>query len=477
MQNIDGKEWGKLSDYLLVMLALHSSYFLMRGAAIDNGDGYKSIFYSIIIACIGFVIIYFLHPIIDRVLKTFVRISNQIGWSELDMKLQVYGVLYMLIISSIFAYLLYAQKPWTDGHSFHWAVYFYLENGWEYFFSHYNEIPWLGRQHPPLPIIFTGELSKLSGLSIFTTLRLLSVLFGIGIAVCTFMIAQKLYSIKIALLSVIFLFEIRYFYLFNILTSNDIYVSFFLVLTVLLLIKLSESADRISRNGLVLSFFVCIGLTLGLLSKYTMVLIFPFIFALVLWPFGKLIFKPSLQVDSYINYQSRFFYLFLIFAFPLVLILPWIIFSSNTGVFQKQISQIIQYMGSNVVANEGLIIIKDNFYFEPWRIKMMFLSWIVYLPSSIGLYNLPIIGFGLLHFLFYSKSNSRFWNHKIILFWLLAVALPVLVLLPINRYLMPAYPALAILMAIGAYRIFQDKALVLGCFGLFLSITSAYIYL
>jgi hypothetical protein len=70
------------------------------------------------------------------------------------------------------------------------------------------------------------------------------------------------------------------------------------------------------------------------------------------------------------------------------------------------------------------------------------------LPSALGLHNIPILVLGVVHLVQRrSRSDLR------VLLWTAAVFVPLFVTLPAPRYFMPAFPALAILMACALRRL------------------------
>jgi hypothetical protein len=63
-------------------------------------------------------------------------------------------------------------------------------------------------------------------------------------------------------------------------------------------------------------------------------------------------------------------------------------------------------------------------------------------PSALGIYNMPMLVLGGILMLRRRAESDRF-----ILLWIAAVSLPVMLILPVDRYLMLACPAFAMIMA------------------------------
>lgn len=72
------------------------------------------------------------------------------------------------------------------------------------------------------------------------------------------------------------------------------------------------------------------------------------------------------------------------------------------------------------------------------------------LPSAVGLYTAPLVVIGVL--------LARGRPARLLYAWVALVLVPLLVTLPDNRYFLPAFPALAILAAIGVGRVFREPA-------------------
>lgn len=364
-----------------------------------------------------------------------------------------------------------------DEFTFQQAVRILTENGPGFFFAHYGDIPWLGRQHPPLPVLLVGCLVPFGGGNIFFTSRIVTGIIGIATLCCTYLIAAQLYNRRIAFLSMILLLGMRQFYLLNVISGNDIFVTFFFALTVLLLLKLNTLDEKISDRKITKAALAGSALSLGLLSKYTMFLAFLLLPALLIWPFANRfpLIPSSFRIPERIKSGAPVLLITFLFSLPLAGV--WLWYLLKTGFFQENTSTFSGYLATDLDFSSGVsATLAESEYFSPWRIRRFLEALVRKIPFSIGLYNLPLIILGLRHWLKREKKRLACWNDRFIAYWIAIVFIPVLFTLPVDRYFLPAYPAVAILMANGITGLGNISMRVL-LLAIILGVSSALIYM
>lgn len=287
--------------------------------------------------------------------------------------------------------------------------------GIEAFFLQYNRVPWLGIQHPPLIPLIYGIIMHFMGEELFV-LRLVTVFFSIGTILVVYGLGKVLYTREIGFLASLFFLTFPYFFRVGAAASNDMQVTFFFSLSLLLTLQLQKTASYRLASGT----GALIGV--GLLSKYTMVFIYPAIGG-IFFIFGGLNkFKIHMGLLSLISVS---------------ILSIWGILAYHLGVFEIQRENLTYFAGSVSLT--------------PWG-KMMLLEFIsTRLPSALGPYTLPMLVMGGVYLL-----QRRDRAEKIIMIWITSVFLALFLTLPDARYCMPAFPALAIVMAHGLHRVSQN---------------------
>ena len=284
------------------------------------------------------------------------------------------------------------------------------------FFEQYASIHWLGIQHPPLVPLLNGFAMRFAGESLFV-IRLVSVFFGVGSVVVLYYLGCELYGRLLGLVGSIFFVSFPYFFRLSASASNDIQVCFFTLLTLLVVFRIC----RAPSFGL--SVFAGITLSMGILSKYPALLLFPILFLVLVEQKCKLVRAhiATLMTTS------------------LLIVGVWLVYASHIGVFALQSSTILEFAGSQVHA--------------VWGKQMLLEFCFTRLPSAVGVYTLPamVLG-GILVFRELGRSTNRF-----ILSWVAVFFVVFSLTLPDARYCLPAFPALAILAAIGLLRMPTGK--------------------
>jgi hypothetical protein len=202
--------------------------------------------------------------------------------------------------------------------------------------------------------------------------------------------------------------------------NNDMLVTFFFTLALLLTWHLLDvPISRPSGQAVAVSLALGIVIGAGLLSKYTMIFIFPVLLSTFV------IKRPSPKLMLYGGLT----------LLPLIALLAtWLVYADDTGLLATQSAQLVRYVGLVAKTDYGKSLLVST------------LS--VTLPSALGAYHIPAFLVGL-----WQLIRRRSQADLFILLWIGGVFLPVLLTLPIYRYMLPAFPALAILIACGLQRI------------------------
>lgn len=283
------------------------------------------------------------------------------------------------------------------------------------FFLQYSRAPWLGIQHPPLVPLTYGLIMRFLGEEILV-LRLVTVIFSTGTIVVVYFLGKELYNREIGFLASMSFLAFPYFFRVGAAASNDMQVTFFFSLSLLLILRLQRKASyRVaSATG------VLIGI--GLLSKYTMVFIYPVIGG-IFFIFGSL---NRLKV-----------HMGLLTLMSVSILSMWGLLAYHLGVFEIQRESLTYFAGSVSLTSWGKVMLLELLSTR--------------LPSALGPYTLPMLVLGGVCLL-----QRREQADKIIMTWITSVFLAVFLTLPDARYCMPAFPALAIVIAHGLYRVPQN---------------------
>ena len=290
-----------------------------------------------------------------------------------------------------------------DERSVLWAADVFAEGGPAGLFARYGENAWLGPQHPPLVPILYGTVTSLGG-SHLKLLRLVNLVFGCGTVVVTYLIFRSFHDRVVALLAALLLLASPLFVRIASAATNDMPLTFLFCLAVLLALRL----QRTGSDGTAVALGVVLGL--GLLVKYTMVLVLPVLVAIG-WSFGSL---PRLRRHAP-----------LVLAIAFSFLLAWLDHAWALGILDAQQQRLGRLAG------------------VAWRSPHWVLDALVSkMPAALGVDVVPWIACGALAALRRRAAEDRF-----VLLWIVLVSVPLLLTLPDNRYFLPAFPALAVLAA------------------------------
>ena len=344
-------------------------------------------------------------------------------------------VIWLLCLSALLIGLMYAlrQTEWTDEQYSLKAAHIIASDG---LVSAYSRVGWLGQQHPPLFSIIFAFLSKLPGPDMLF-MRLVSVFFLAGTMVVTYFLGRELYSREIGFLAAVLLLSFPLVIRLSAAAMMDIQLAFFFSLGLLLLLRLSRKPSY----WLACAAGIVIGL--GLLTKYIMALLFVVIFFLFL------------TLEQFRKIKSH---LFVATALAMAIFAIWISYANHMGMLARQFDKILSFVGSyHVVMNleeatsppppetETAIEAESNALSDTLQdgiFRLGLESLFTRIPSSLGLYHLPLILFGLLYLI--KKRNS---SALILLLWIGGVSASLFLSLPDHRYFLPIFPAIAITIA------------------------------
>jgi len=293
------------------------------------------------------------------------------------------------------------QQPFSwDERSVLWAAEVFAEGGPSALFARYGESHWLGPQHPPLVPLLYGAVASVFG-SYLKLLRLVNLAFGCGTVAVVFLIFERLYDRRTALLTGLLLLASPLFARVASAATNDMPLTFCFCLAVLLALQLVRD-DR-GRTAVALGLVV----GLGLLVKYTMLLVLPVLLALA-WSADAL---PIARRHGPV-----------VLAIAAALLLVWLDHAFALGILTAQQQHLGRLAGVSW-RNPG------------WALDAVFTK----TPAAVGVYLLPWIALGA------HAARRRLAEDRLVLAWVALVFAPLLLTLPDNRYFLPAFPALFLL--------------------------------
>lgn len=321
------------------------------------------------------------------------------------------AVFLVLVITAGIFYARF-QRGWTfdEDHSLQ-AAHIVAAEGPAALFDQYADIPWLGRQHPPLVPLMNGAVMRVFGESLLT-IRLFSLLFGLGTLAVTYALGRELYDAATGKLAALLLMTFPLVLRLSTAALTDIQVTFFFTLAIYLAVR----ALRAPSFGTDLLLGLAVGL--GLLTKYTMVFVGPVLVLFFLlnrraWPLWRHYAVAALIAG--------------------VLIGGWFYYAFQLGVLTQQRATIDIEPGFFVTTAGGL--------------RWMANSLLTKLPSSIGVYHALLLLLSSIMLL-----RQRQWKDWFLLLWITSVSIILIVTLPDHRYFMPTFPAMAIMIALWLVR-------------------------
>jgi 4-amino-4-deoxy-L-arabinose transferase-like glycosyltransferase len=308
---------------------------------------------------------------------------------------------------------------WIDEAASFEVVRSILDVGVVCFFTRYGEYQWLGVQHPPLaPLIYSASASVFG--PTLLGVRLPNLIFASIALLATYEIGKLLLDRESAAVACALLPAFPLVFRMMAIANNDLLVILCMTLAVLSALRLARAPS--------FAWAAALGLSIGagMVAKYTMVFGYPVALGIILLH----------TFSSRRNLRAAAVPLAAALLISLLLPGAWFTFQASTGLLDRQIDTLRFYVG---LAPEP----------ANWNVPgataasgaELRINWISkHLPLGIGVYNMPILLIGLYHAL---RSWSRAAQTSLL--WAAVIMVPVLALLPQPRYLLPAFPALALL--------------------------------
>ena len=312
------------------------------------------------------------------------------------------------------------QLGWPDETYVYAASIFVADHGVVEFFDQYLQIPWLGKQHPPLVPLIYGLALKWFGVHLVIA-RWVSLLLGLGSLLLTYAIGRILYDRKLGLVSAILLLSMPFFFRIGATALTDMPVTFFSLLALFFFFRLLQAPK------LNLAFLAGLCLGLGLLCRYTAVLLY------------VVFFFCYVMEDSF---HKMKLHLTLIVVVSASILFLWLSYAWHQGILITQMETLFPYVRYVTSVPTG----------RKWLVSVVLFR----LPSGLGPYLLPLLLLGGWRLLQRRSNEDRF-----ILAWVGGIFLPLLLTLPSPRYFLPAFPALAIVLAQGLDRVVKNAEHVL----------------
>lgn len=310
------------------------------------------------------------------------------------------AVLLVLASASGLVGVLTQQAFSWDERAVLWSAEVVASGGPRELFARYGESFWLGPQHPPLVPLLYGAVTAVAG-SHLKLLRLVDLAFGCGTVLVAYLITERLYERRTALVAGLLLLASPLFQRIATAATNDMPLTFLFCLAVLLGLRLAR--DDAGRTALLLGLVAgC-----GLLVKYTMVLVFPVLLALA-WCMadGALVRRHGPVV----------------LAVAGAMLLAWLDHAWSLGILDLQ-QQRLGRLAGVTGRNPG------------WAVDALLFK----APAAIGVAVVPWIALGGVLLWYRRAMQDRF-----VACWIGLVFVPLALTLPDNRYFLPAFPALAI---------------------------------
>jgi 4-amino-4-deoxy-L-arabinose transferase-like glycosyltransferase len=297
----------------------------------------------------------------------------------------------------------------------------------------YQESGWLSKKHPPLiPVLYSLTLD-FTGSSLFH-LRLVSVLFLVATLTTTYYLGRELYDRDTGYLASLFLLSFPLIMRLGASAMMDIQLTSFFTLALLISLRLTRAPSYwlAILMGLLIGF--------GLLTKYTMVLIF----GILIMCF---VFVPTIR--------EKKSYFLLAFVVSMSLFSGWLLYANHIGILTGQIEKIKQFSGiyyffdnlsedAQAVAPTSITTNVDNSAsaIKNGILKLGLETLFTRLPSSLGVHNLPLILFGGMLLIKRREESDIF-----IVTWIVVVFGVLFLTLPDHRYFLPSFPAIAIMIS------------------------------
>ncbi|MGD2147822.1 MAG: glycosyltransferase family 39 protein, partial [Anaerolineae bacterium] len=311
-----------------------------------------------------------------------------------------------LAIGVSLAGVLYAshQESLTDERHLLRASVIVAEQGIDQFFAGYEDITWLGGQHPPLLPLVYGLAIRLIGFRLLA-LRLIATAITAGAVLLTYYIGEAWFDRRTAMIAALCLLSMPYCLRMGTAVLTDMPLTLLFGLGLYLVHRLSLG------RSLTIAVAAGVSIGLGLVSKYTMLLIYPVLL---------------LHFLAEVRLRRAWAYVGVTVLVSAAILGSWLLYADSQDLVAAQAETVSRYAGA---VTGGA-----------WRYFAEMIA--TELPSALGLYNLPLIVLGAVLLL-----QQRSKSDLLVALWIAPVMAIVALTLPDPRYFMPAFPGLAIAMA------------------------------
>jgi 4-amino-4-deoxy-L-arabinose transferase-like glycosyltransferase len=379
------------------------------------------VFLAVYSFCAGLIVIF----LPDAILSKILAIKSWLLHNQIRLFL-------VLSLAAIISGVFYAsnQQIWGDEERSFRVAKIISAKGVE---SAYQESGWLSKKHPPLvPLLYSLTLD-FTGTSLFH-LRLVSVVFLAATLLVTYYLGRELYDRNTGYLASFLFLLFPLVIRLGTSAMMDIQVTFFFTLALLASLRLVRAPSYwlAILTGFIIGF--------GLLTKYIMVLIYGVLIVCV-------IFLP--------NFRRQRFYFLVALLVSISMFSVWIMYANHMGILTGQIEKIMEYSGiyyffnspgeefqPAVLAPVTTDLDNSASLIKSGIIKLGLETLFTRLPSSLGVYHLPLILFGGMFLL-----KRRALPDLFLLFWIGVVFVILFLTLPDHRYFLPAFPAIAIMIS------------------------------
>jgi 4-amino-4-deoxy-L-arabinose transferase-like glycosyltransferase len=314
----------------------------------------------------------------------------------------------LLLVGVVYAHF---QRLWPyDEESNYEAARMVAEQGPGELFANYSQIPWLGRWHPPLTPLMYGFAMRLFGVSLIVP-RLVALALVFGTTLVTYYLGRELYDGETGVLAAFLFLSFPLVLRQGTVAMTDVPVMFFFSLGLLAILRMVHTPT----TRLAVAAGLIIGA--GLITKYTMLFIYPVILSFFVT-------QPSFR-------RLKF---------------RWgIVGVVSAGILGAWLAYAYR-IGALAAFESSLITEFEPGYFvtEPGGNKWLLNSLLTKLSSALGAYSLPLLLLGGLIIVWQRKRSDL-----LVLLWVGVVSVLLILSIPDHRYFMLIFPALAIMMAHG----------------------------
>lgn len=358
-----------------------------------------------------------------------------------------------LIVIAALGLVLYAryQRVWPFDEECHEsATRFAATHGLRTFLERYATFDWLGNQHPPLVPLLGAVLMRNLNETRFT-IRLISVAACLGTLVLIVALGERLAGPSEGWWAMWFFMSMPLVWRLSSAALLDLPVTFWFVLMV------AGMLSTAATGSLEAALFTGVVLGLGLLTKYVMV-------------------EGGLVVLIYLGLlEGDWLSVGAILLTAAIVFIPWVAYMAHHGILRVQFHQ-FQFLAGLASRRDrqSMWSLKEHeaaHHRYHWRIRMILEMLSSRLPSGIGAHNFPLIAWGLI-----SLMALDVEPRAVLGVWLVVAFFFPIIALPDHRYMLPLFPAVALVMGQGITAL-GSHGLPLAAASLLLTLGNLYLYL